>query len=177
MEIRKGNKSVGKRYGFRSSGNINHVRYDHKQRAREIHVVCENCGHLAIAEDTFLKPEQILVGDMSRSWGGNPFSVNCMKCASFEEGLSYSELPEPYHRIYEKSDVLWAYNFGHLDMIETYLRGAYIEDHPYKFFYTYVHGSWKKNSDLWVKSIGEHLAETDEKHKFLHNYKGVRFDT
>ncbi|MBD9425480.1 hypothetical protein IB232_09135 [Pseudomonas sp. PDM15] len=174
MEIRSGKKSVEKRYGFRSSGNVNHARYDHKQRAREIHVLCPKCKHMAQAVDVEAALNQVIVGDLSPSWKSKPFTLACTKCSFTAEGLSYAELPKPYHYIEAKEDVLWAYNWRHLDMIKKALEGLSVAGHPYEFFATYIHGNWKKNSKFWLLGINEHVKQSDSRHQFSSKYHQLK---
>ena len=177
MEIRTGKKSVAKRYGFRSSGNINHLRYDHQRRAREIHVVCPECQHMAQAVDVVASPDQLIVADGSPSWDGKPFRVSCTKCSYAAEGLSYADLPDPYHHIEGDKDFLWAYNWSHLDMITRALEGQSIAGHPYEFFAAYIHNDWKKNSRLWLAAIRDHVRQSDSSHQFVSRYHHLKRST
>lgn len=170
VKIRLGQKAVEKRYGLRSNGNVNHARYDHKQRAREIHVVCPSCAHMAVAIDMEAAPDRVLVGDMSRSWSGSPFSVACTHCAFEIAGLSYSDLPDPFHRMDRGKDTLWAYNWSHLGMIISELKGESISGHPYEFFSAYIHGSWKKAAGEWLTAISKHIVQADRQHEFSRRY-------
>ena len=177
MEIRSGKNSAEKRYGFRSSGNINHARYDHKQRAREIHVLCPECEHLAQAMDIEADPKRVIIGDLSPSWDGKPFTLACTKCNFTAESLSYAELPKPYHYIEVGKDFLWAYNWGHLDMIIKALEGLTVVGHPYEFFATYIHGNWKKNSKPWLLEINTHIKQSDSTHQFSSKYNQLKSGT
>jgi hypothetical protein len=170
MEIRSGRKSVMRRYGFRSSGNINHARYDHKQRAREIHVVCPKCSHMAIAIDMEASPDREIVGDLDQSWKASPFDVTCTNCNYQAQGLSYADLPEPFHQVWIGREILWAYNWRHLDLIIKVLGNKPIVGHPFRFFSTYVHGAWKKNPKAWLLAVQEHVAQNDARHLFASRY-------
>lgn len=170
MKIRVGKKSVDKRYGFRISGNINHVRYDHKRRPREIHVICPKCNKMAIAIDAESDSKYEFVVDMSPSWKGSPFEVTCTNCIYKENDLSYFDIPEPYHCIYVDGKKLWAYNWKHLDLISKVLSEQNVENHLYNFYTTFIHGEWKKNSIKFIEAIKKHVAENDKLHEFSSSY-------
>lgn len=169
MEIRRGKRSVTRRYGFRSSGNINHKRYDHRQRPAIIHVICPRCGYMAIARD-LKSGNRVIVNDCQLSWNGKPFELKCTNCKHVEPDLSYFELPEPYHVIPIKGGVLWAYNWQHLDMIYKSLSNQSIKSHPYEFFATYIHGVWMKKASECVKAIKKHIQINDRKHRCASQY-------
>lgn len=158
MEIRTGKSSVTGRYGFRSGGGINHVRYDHKLRPTKIDVVCPNCQELAVARDRISEEGSVFCGDMTKSWRGAPFDVVCTRCAYKSSGLSYAQLPPPYHQIYVYGERLWAWNSQHLNMIYLVLCGRDIKGHPYEWLATYIHGNWKKKSRKYIKAIELHVA-------------------
>ncbi len=174
MEIRKGKKGVGKRYGFRSSGNINHLRYDHVRRPIEIHVVCPKCNRMAIAVDFEAGMNHEFVGDMSPSWNGKPFEVWCTNCKFKASGLSYFDLPAPYHCIYFNGEKLWAYNWKHLDLIYKFLNGENTDNHEYSFYKTYIHGVWVKNRVKFIDAIRVHVAESDKLHEFASTYHKIK---
>ena len=160
MEIRTGKDSVAQRYGFRSGGGRNHVRYDHKIRPTSIDVICPNCQGLAVASDLISKEGSVLCVDMSASWNGKPFGVVCTKCTYKSSGSSYAELPPPFHQIYVFGRKLWAWNSGHLNMIYLFLGGADIREHPYARLATYIHGDWKKKSRKFIREIERHVEKS-----------------
>ncbi len=169
MEIRKGKKSVSDRYGFRRGGGINHKRYDHILRPREIHVVCPDCNKMAIAIDTEA-PKKEFVSDMHPSFKGKPFETKCTYCKYNEKELSYSELPDPYHCIHAEGHKLWAYNWKHLDLIFRVLTNQNIDTHVYAFYSTYIHGEWKKRKKAFSTAIQHHITKSDKLHEFASQY-------
>ncbi len=157
MEIRSGKLSVRKRYGRRSGGGINHVRYDHKRRPTKIDVVCPSCEGLAIATDTEEAADSVFACDLDPSWKGTPFSVKCTECTYKKDGLDYFHIPKPFHEIYVYGERLWAWNLQHLDMIYCFLNDESIKGHAYASLQTYIHGKWKKGRLKFSKAISQHL--------------------
>jgi hypothetical protein len=158
MEIRTGKRSVLKKYGFRSGGGRNHVRYDHKCRPTHIDVLCPKCCGLAIATDTDAAPSSQFVNDSYPSWEKASFSVKCIKCLYLSQALTYFDIPKPFHEIYVYGDRLWAWNLTHLEMIYHYLNGDSVLDHSYEYFQTYIHGKWKKERLKFARAIAQHMA-------------------
>jgi hypothetical protein len=173
MKIRTGKKSVEKRYGFRSGGGINHVRYDHILRPRVINVTCPNCKKLAISID-IESDKREFVSHMGPSWNSKPFVIKCTSCKYENEKISYDELPEPFHQIYVNGEKLWAYNWKHLDFIYRVLTDQNEDNHIYSYFETYIHGNWKKNKTAFSKAIKAHIIENDKLHEFSSLYHQIK---
>ena len=147
---------VGKT-GFRISGNINHVRYDHRSRPTTIIIKCPSCNGKAIARDMICNGEYEFAGDMSPQWKNNPFSITCTECAFRASDLSYEQLSEPYYQFTGRGEILWAWNERHLDMILKFLKNQDIKGYKYEFYQTYIHGSWKKYRVSYINQITKAL--------------------
>ena len=141
------------KYGFRSGGNVNHIRYDHKSRPRKIDIVCPKCSKRAIAIDQKASAESELVSNLSAAWRNPRFKIVCTKCMYRASGVSYEQLSEPYHQIDGRGGILWAWNLEHLNMLHDFLIGQSISGNQYEFYSTYIHGSWKQHSKDYAKKI------------------------
>ena len=161
MEIRRGNKSVSKRWGFRRSGGINHKRYDHQVRPTRIDVICPKCKNLAVAIDTVTEQGSLFAYDISESWNGAPFLVSCSKCPYKEKDQTYYQLPDPYHQIFHNGQKLWAWNTDHLLMILKALKGEDISSNRYFVLHTYIHGYWKQHNKEFIQAINKHIFQNN----------------
>jgi hypothetical protein len=149
------------KFGFRSGGGRNHIRYDHLRRPKKIEVVCPNCEKLAIALDIHANETFVSVGDMSPNWIESSFSVMCTSCMYREKAVPYEKLGEPFCQIEGRGDILWAWNLEHLEMIYLFLSNGNIKSHQYEFYSTYIHGDWKKYKDSYLKTIDTWLLQNN----------------
>ena len=141
------------KFGSRSGGGNNHVRYDHKSRPKKIDVVCPKCKCRAIAHDNYAHPNYFSVSNLSPHWHESSFNVSCTACHYRDLNISYDQLTEPFCQINGRGEILWAWNLDHLEMIYLFLSDKNIKKHNYKFYETYIHGNWKINKKFYVKSI------------------------
>jgi len=100
----------------------------------------------------------IFSSDLAPSWqDGGRFSVACTHCLYRAQALVYDELTEPFYQVAGRGELLWAWNFSHLEMLFRFLSGEDVSQHPYAFYQTYVQGDWKRYRDSYLKGIREFL--------------------
>lgn len=156
MRIPTGSKT--RKYGFRLSGNLDHVRYDHRQRPTKLEIRCPKCDGRAVATDARYAQGHISTGDTSPHWRVPEFSVSCTGCAFRADRQSYDDLTEPFHQVAHNGETLWAWNFEHLCMIADLLKGRSAKGHPYEFYSTYIRRSWWKKRVVFSKLLTRHIA-------------------
>ncbi len=69
------------------------------------------------------------------------------------EEVDYEDLGEPYYQVEVEGDVLWAWNFRHLDMLFRLLSGESVENHEYGERAKFCRGSWLKNRERFARAI------------------------
>jgi phage FluMu protein Com len=140
----------------RRTGGLAHVRYDHLYRARVLHACCPKCGALANAKkNSELEYQNVLIGDLSKSWNLKDWEVRCTSCPKILENIDFIQLPP----LFFKNDILeiWAWNKDHLAAILDYLQNNLPKDHPYTWLMTYIPKSWKRHKNKAIKTMREML--------------------
>ena len=140
-----------------------HVRYDHRSRARILHVACPRCQRRAEAKKESELEKGNVIGDTEGTWELSDWSIVCHACPFRQSSLAYEQLPDLFCRLDIRGIAIWAWNFDHLQMLLRLLNHESIDGDPYRWFATYAHGDWlrESNRSAIVKKLRQFLAEHD----------------
>ena len=119
-----------------------HVRYGHRCRARDLHVLCPRCGERALAQKNSEREMGVLIGDLSGTWDLSDWRVQCDSCLYRSIDVAYEELPKFYYRVEARGVELWAWNRDHLAMLLMVLEDQSVENHPFGWLATYARREW-----------------------------------
>ena len=141
-----------------SGSDLSHILYVHRRRARELDVSCPRCGSVAQASKTSETDLGDLVAE-SVSWHLDDWSVVCGSCPARQCGLAFGGLPPLYWQVDASSEVVWAWNRDHLQMLAGLLSGEPIDESPYAPLKTYVPKRWLSRRRALAKVIRRRLSE------------------
>lgn len=145
----------------RHGSGFGHLRYDHKRRPTKIEFVCPLCQSCAIAKEPAFDQGILFAGDTSAHWNQADFSARCPNCFYRAEGLTYQQLPEPFHQVSVAGRTLWAWNVEHLLMLADLLSGRPVAGNPYACLATYAHRGWLQ----WRAKFSTEITRHIKKHK------------
>ncbi len=135
-----------------------HVRYDHRRRARDLHLRCPKCDDLAFAGKTSERNQGLLVHDLAGTWHLSDWQVQCTTCLYRIADCSYDALPDLYYRVSARGVELWAWNRDHLQMLHQLLSGEDVSAHSYGSLATYAHRDWLLKKKALAKAVEVALA-------------------
>ena len=136
-----------------------HARYDHRCRARDLHVRCPRCHGRALATKDSEQGQSVLISELAGTWDVADWQVRCDSCPYRTSGLAFEALPALFYRLAAGGVELWAYNRDHLEMLGRFLEGRDVDHHPYGWLDTYAHKDWltKKNRSALARAVGAAL--------------------
>jgi len=147
------------RFNSMHGSGYSHVRYDHKFRPTKIEFICPLCQSRVIAKQPAFGEGYLFAGDTSMHWDKADFSARCTNCFYRAEGLSYRQLPEPFHQVSVAGRTLWAWNTEHLLMLADLLAGRSVAGDPYACLATYAHRGWLQWRARFSSEIVRHIQK------------------
>jgi len=140
------------------NGGATHARYGHRSRARDLDVVCPQCGGRALATQPSASDSGVIVGDLHPAWGLADWTVSCSRCGHGATELSYERLPPLFWMLESGTETVWAWNRDHLAFVAAVLEGQDVRSDPYAWLAAYVPGNWKRDGKRVARTIRKKLS-------------------